>query len=316
MKPYIIAEIGSNFSSKTDCMTSISLAKACGADAVKFQLYTHKALYGFEGKLAGELPVEWLPKLKEKADAVGIDFMCSAFSPELLDVVDPLVKSHKVASAECCHTEMLEKLRKITKPVFLSVGAQTLPDIEKSLEILGDETPVTIMYCEASYPAKRIDLSKIQILRNEFKRPMGFSDHSLDLFTIPWAACHVFGAIVLEKHVNFCGVLSPDSPHSLTTAEFKDMVSTIRYRKSQEFVPTVDEQAMITTHKRRLIVTKDVEQGEELLIGTHECANFGIYRSLKPETRAASPFRVDDYNGRKAKRDLKAGDGLWVDDVE
>ena len=110
-KPSTIAEVGSNWSTFDDCMRSISLAKACGADAVKFQAYSHEALYGKAAgnydagngmgysiaELKGTLPLEWLPKLKDKAHAFNIEFMCSAFSPELLDAVNPHVNIHKLA---------------------------------------------------------------------------------------------------------------------------------------------------------------------------------------------------------------------------
>src|SRR3990167_1071022 len=108
-KTFIIAEIGSNWTSFEEAKDSISFAKQAGADAVKFQAFRVEALYGFYDSQYGEhramggngeLPLEWLPKLKEKADACGIEFMCSAFSPELYDVVNPYVLVHKIASSE------------------------------------------------------------------------------------------------------------------------------------------------------------------------------------------------------------------------
>src|SRR5688572_30128176 len=123
-KPYFIAEVGSNWGSLDDCFKSIQLASAAGADAVKFQLFDQHALYGVDRDVAlsGVLDPEWLPKLKQKANSVGIDFMCSAFSPELVDAVDPYVHAHKVASCEMTHVRILEKLRHIGKPVILSTG--------------------------------------------------------------------------------------------------------------------------------------------------------------------------------------------------
>ncbi len=69
---FIIAEVGSNWNNLEDCLESIQCAKVCGADAVKFQAYTGEALYGTPQVVSNQLPLEWLPKLKEKADAAGI----------------------------------------------------------------------------------------------------------------------------------------------------------------------------------------------------------------------------------------------------
>lgn len=328
----IVAEVGSNFHTLEDCLTSISMAKNCGADVVKFQAYNEKALYGFKPERVNSifaalnsdlarmkrflesephaLPLEWLPKLKEKADACGIEFMCSAFSPELIDAVNPFVNRHKVASAECTHLRMLEKLRDIGKPVLLSTGAHGYEDIEQALKVL-DKTPVTLLYCEASYPAKRIIPAYIFEMRGRFNVPVGFSDHSSDLFCIPAIAISN-GATVIEKHVNFVGADGPDAAHSITGDEFKEYVDVVtRGIRKGSFGPTVDEKTMVLRHNRRLILTKDVAAGETL----QEGANFGIYRSLKDDTRAASPFMAPKFQGKIAKRDLKAGDGLWIEDV-
>ena len=45
-KPFVIAEIGSNFDqSLAKAKKLINIAKKCGADAVKFQLFSGKILY-------------------------------------------------------------------------------------------------------------------------------------------------------------------------------------------------------------------------------------------------------------------------------
>jgi sialic acid synthase SpsE len=194
--PFIIAEVGSNWLTLEDCLTSISQAKLCGADAVKFQAYNPQALYGapLDGswtfapiRLDGQLPLEWLPKLAEKAKAVGIEFMCSAFSPELVDAVDPYVNIHKVASAEMTHVRILEKLRQIGKPVILSAGASGVEDIRAALSTLGP-IPVVLMYCVAAYPAREVNLGSIQLLKTQFDRPVGYSDHSVDVGEVPFSA--------------------------------------------------------------------------------------------------------------------------------
>lgn len=309
-KPFIIAEVGSNYKSLDDCKRSISLAKACGADAVKFQAYDHKALYGLDGEIKGSLPLKWLPALADKSNACDIEFMCSAFSPELLDAVDPYVRIHKLASSEMCHVRMLEKLRNYNKPTFISTGAQTLTDIQRVVDFM-DGFPVVLLYCVAAYPARMIDLREIAFMENFFKLPIGYSCHSTDVLEIPNSAVEA-GAVVIEKHVNFAGVESPDSPHSLSTEEFKAMVERIRCtRQLESVISTSEQKSMILRHKRRLIATCDIEVGQELSEGV----NFGIYRSLKDDARAEHPFKAQKVQGMKAKKRINAGDGISVEDL-
>lgn len=329
--PFIIAEVGSNWRTLEDCLLSISMAKACGADAVKFQLFNPVALYGdippvweMPIKVQGEgpyMPHDWLPKLKAKADACGIEFMCSAFSPELIDVVNPYVNIHKVASAEMTHVRILEAVRETKKPVILSTGASAEADIEQALKYL-QGSPMVLMYCVAAYPAKRIELEKMLALK-KFGMPVGYSDHSIDVQTIPCLAA-ILGACVIEKHVNFSGVDGPDAPHALSTDDFKQMVTMLKFTHGQipnppacppcdhvPIVPGPEEKAMVLRHNRRLIATRDVAPGATF----REGENFGIYRSLKDDAHAFSPFMIDEVNGRSAKRAIKAGDGIGPGDI-
>lgn len=304
-KIYIIAEVGSNFHTLQDCVTSIRLAKECGADAVKFQLYTHKALYGFDGPpMKGELPPEWLPRMSEVCAQESIDFIVTAFSPELIDVIDPYVKYHKVASAEMLHVRMLEKLNKIGKPVFLSTGAHTIGEAKHALSFLQD-VPVTAFYCTASYPAKYTNTAEIGYMMDELKVPVGFSDHTTDIYEAPHNAM-MCGASVLEKHVNFVNAVSPDSKHSLNTEEFRDMVEYLRTRTMYE-APTPDEDEMVSTHNRRLIAIKDIKKGDKFIEGV----NFGIFRAKKP-TESFSPSLIDSIVGLTSGEDVKAGEGISV----
>lgn len=313
-KPFVIAEVGSNWNTFEHAKDSISLAKACGADAVKFQAYTAEALWGngthLEGAAKGTIDLEWLPKLAEKAKACNIEFMCSAFSPELLDAVNPFVNIHKLASSEMCHIEMLDRLKSYKKPVIVSTGAQTAIDIMNVINYL-EPLPLVMLYCEASYPAKYVDLDVFHKLKQNFlAHEWGYSDHTLDVIETPRAFCRA-GAVVIEKHVNFAGVTSPDSPHSLSTDEFKTFVKACRDLLPCEIGPTKAEVPMLLRHKRRVIATSPIKAGDTLTLGK----NMGIYRSLKDDVFGAHPFAVGMMNGKQVKRDIEIGDGIAPKDV-
>jgi N-acetylneuraminate synthase len=232
-KPYIIAEIGSNIFKDPDDRSpgltngyrQIELAKEHGADAVKFQMFSAEELYGPECRGMGftykvdryALPREWVPHLKEKCDEVGIDFMCSAFSVDGYEYLDPYVKMHKVASPEAGHPWIRNYLMgSSNKPVIWSDGCAI------------HEWPGAIrMACVSKYPADPGDY-------NPHPKPgeqvWGLSDHT-NTFTLV-ATARRNGATYFERHVDFLWddrmSMTPDSPVSFSASNFAVWVSAIR----------------------------------------------------------------------------------------
>ena len=87
MKTYIIAEIASNHDTILyRAKDLIYRAKEAGADAVKFQLFRADSLAKHRSAetywstyKANEMPDSWLPILKNFADDLGVDFLCTAY---------------------------------------------------------------------------------------------------------------------------------------------------------------------------------------------------------------------------------------------
>lgn len=248
---FIIAEVGSNWESLEDCIASIIAAKLAGADAVKFQLYTHKELYGYDGEIAGELPREWVEKLYSKCEEVGIEFMCTAFSAEGYDFIDPFVKRHKIASAETTDISIRNRVWELDKPILVSSGGSSLEemvDIVKKLE----GRDVSVLYCVSSYPAKNIDFRAINRLARRFHK-VGYSCHS-DEWLPTALACRDFDHLeVLEKHFKIRDMNTPDNGHSILPSDFSKMVATIKNGYPLQ-MPHPTETDFIKYTKRRYIV--------------------------------------------------------------
>ncbi len=310
-KPFIIAEVGSNFHSFDEAKDAVSLAKAVGADAVKFQMFNRREMHGFGEPTNGKaIEPDWLPRLYAKARACEISFMCTAFSVEGYALVNPFVEYHKVASCEANHVRILQALKAMGKPVLLSTGALTVSEIRAAADALRG-IPSVLLYCEAAYPARQTDLRKIPQMQTLFKREIGFSDHTTDYLEMPTRAAE-FGAVVIEKHFNPHELTdTPDAPHSINCDEFMSMVKRIRGELPVTLGPVKSEEPIILQHKRRCIAVRDIKAGETLRYGD----NFGFYRSLKIDVRGLSPWFADSLEGELAAKDIAQGDGLSIEDV-
>ena len=331
-KPFIVCEIGSNWTSLSDARYSIRMAKAAGADAVKFQLFDGESLFGFPSidvdKIphmfspeavhkveAHRLPAIWLPELKAEADRNGIEFMCTAFSPELVAVVDPYVSVHKIASSCLSYPQLLEAVAKTGKPVLLSTGASAKGDIAFALKVLEEAKSgeVVLLYCNAAYPSTRHNLFLMDELK-QFGRKVGLSDHSLDAIYAPLSAVKHFGAVVIEKHFTAIEAKTPDSGHSLNVDGFKCMVDYIRGKRDGGLNPTSEEKDMFLRHNVRLIATKDIKPGDIMEYGK----NYGTFRSLEDDNKGLSGFAWNhpDLIGRPATKALACGKGVSLDVVK
>ena len=310
-EPYIIAEIGSNFTNIKDCIEAIKASRRVEADCVKFQIFEFKSLYGLQPDMIpswynkkAELKLDWLPQLKETANDVGIDLMFSCFSPDMPRYIDPYVSAHKIASSEITNLDLLEEVASLGKPIFLSTGGATERDINSALSIL-EGCKIIINYCVAAYPAHNINLYKLDIIK-ELGHHVGFSDHTKDSTYLPLSAVKNHSAVAIEKHFNPCNVVSADAGHSLNEGEFANMVAYLKGRKEANIGPTAEELDMIYRAQKRLVATAKIKKGQVLSYGD----NFGPYRSLTPDRDGITPFCKDMFDGKTAKRDIMPGKGI------
>ena len=242
---FIICEVGSNWSTIDDCVKSIELAALAGADAVKFQHFTTSELYGQPvGSNPHYLPEKWFPRLKEACGLSGVEFMCSAFSPEGYGRVDPFVNAHKVASCEAIAPPIVDAALACGKPTFISVGAMEEGEIREMME-RHRLSQIMPMFCVGSYPAVDTPWHLF------FGMPCCISDHSLEVYPPVSPGC-----FAIEKHVNLVGASGPDAPHSLNFEHFKAMCGYLR-GKETDWHPHPD----ILKHRRRLVTLPDGTQG-------------------------------------------------------
>ncbi len=247
---YVIAEAGANHNRDLGVARElIDVAAEAGADAVKFQTYSGKALYsskapGFEylapigAKSPSELleeislPREWQGDLRDHAASRGIAFFSTPFDVEAVAELDELdVPAMKISSFEIVDPELIGAAARTGRPLLISTGMATLGEVEDALRdaVAAGAGAAGLMQCTSVYPAppERANLRAMATMRAAFGVPVGLSDHTTGI-AVPIAAA-ALGASFVEKHYTLDRTMEgPDHPFALEPEELKAMVTGIR----------------------------------------------------------------------------------------
>ena len=332
---YLIAEISANHNHDYDkTVRLIDAAHAAGADAVKLQTYTADTLtidcdqphfkiqQGtiWDGQTLHQLyadaamPWDWQPKLKQHADAIGIDLFSSPFDQTAVDFLQSLdVPAYKIASFEIVDTGLLAAVARTGKPVIVSTGMATLEEIQLAVETLKRNgcTQVCLLKCTSAYPAapESMNLATITALQQQFNIPIGLSDHTL---------CHTaavtsvaLGACVIEKHITARrSDGGPDSSFSLEPDEFADLVRRVRTAEAAigrvHFGPNEND-ANNVAFRRSLFAVADIKIGESFTPQN--------VRSIRPGNGLA-PKHLSKILTATAAKPISRGTPLSWDDID
>jgi N-acetylneuraminate synthase len=213
-----IAEASSNHAQDlVRALAFVDAAADCGCDAVKFQLFRLNELFAPEilarsakhrARAAWELPVAHLEPLAKRAAEHGIQFSCTPFYLEAVKELEPYVAFYKIASYELLWGGLLEACARTGKPVIVSTGMATMPEILSAVATLKRAgcRDVTALHCVSAYPAppEEANLSAIAAIRQAAHVPVGWSDHTRNPAVIE-RAVHRWGASTVEFHLDLDG---------------------------------------------------------------------------------------------------------------
>lgn len=310
--PFIIADIGSNHRGSLEiAIRQIEASAGCGVSAAKFQLFSEVELYGF-GESTSMLPLAWLPDLRRACDENKIEFMCTAFSPAGVEAIDPYVRTHKVASSDLKYLQLLEAIKDTGKEWIISTGGAHLDEIKT---VCAMYNPTAVLECVAAYPARAEDHCLSWLKQIGPKRAFGLSDHSMN----PQLSALMvgLGATVFEYHFDALALddrspTTPDSPVSLRPGQLLNVCQSLKmWVHMLHEPPKVGgrqcELDMLLKWRRRLIATRDINEGEKLIYGD----NFGSYRSKEADTKALGPEFWQIMDGTLSKRAVKQGGAIY-----
>ena len=327
---YIIAEAGLNHNGSVETAKQlIDLAVEAGADAVKFQKRTVNKL---AVKATLDAPDDRFPEfgktyrevrehlefnmnqyqiIKKYTEDRDLDFLCTAFDPEAADFLEKLgISIYKLASHSATNIELLEHLAKTGKQSIMSTGMAELEEINTAVKIFEKyKTPLILLHCVSSYPTPidECNLNMINVLKEKFNLPVGYSGHELGY--LPTLTAVSMGAIAIERHYTLDNEMTGfDHKMSLNPKDFIAMVKDIRSieKIKGNGEKRVSETEWITRHKYHV----SMASSQDISLGSELTADMVTYRN--PGT-GIPPKDAHKVIGKKAVQDISADELLSLE---
>ncbi|WP_299007659.1 N-acetylneuraminate synthase family protein [uncultured Shewanella sp.] len=325
LSPYIIAEIGVNHEGDMKLAKKlIEQAAEGGAHAAKFQSYKAGLIasknspaywdknkeptdsqYKLFQKYDSFGPKEYI-ELAEHCKKIGIDFMSTPFDLDAVDFLAPLMPAFKIASADITNIPLIRKCASMGKPLIMSTGAATLPEIEFALMTAkaAGASDICLLHCVLNYPTpeENAQLGYIKTLSKVFPDVIiGYSDHVAPDETISaLEASMLLGACVLEKHFTHDKSLpGNDHYHSMNK---EDLALFVQKAKKYKTMIASNDKEIEKESSARLHARRSIVAAKDLSIGTVITENDLI---AKRPAHGISPIHWDDIVGMKVVVDIK-----------
>jgi N,N'-diacetyllegionaminate synthase len=287
---FIVAEIGVNHDGSLRLAKElVELAAACGADAIKLQIFTAANLLHASSQFAEYQqsqvsdtdPAAMLRRYElaplEIAELValirkrGLIPLATPFSPADVAIIKELnLPAIKIASPDLVNRPLLAAVARLGAPVILSTGAATMGEVAATVNWLNKwQRQFALLHCISSYPTPVDDTNLCWIgeLAARFQVPIGFSDHSTDVMAGALAVAS--GACIIEKHFTYDRrAAGPDHSASADPEQFAQYVKLIRRAQVMRGSPGKHvlqiEADVRRVSRQSLVVSRDLSAGEVL----------------------------------------------------
>ena len=333
-KPYMIAEMGVNFydTAKALGISALDAAKMyidkaaeAGVDCAKFQSYKASTIVSKNSPAYWDTtkePTKTQYELFQKHDGFGekeykilcdythekgMDFTSTPFDYASADYLYDMVDFYKISSSDLSNLPFVKYIGMKGKPVYISVGAAYLSEVDTAVRILKEAgcKDIVLLHCVLSYPTSpnNANLRVIETLKKVFTDVrVGFSDHvAPDESMMTLATAYLLGAEVIKKHFTLDKSLpGNDHYHAGDPEDFKKAISNFRWigivLGSGEKTVLECEQIPRREARRSLVLTRDMKKGE--IISENDLM------PKRPGT-GISPEYSNIVIGRRISRDLE-----------
>ena len=336
---YFIADLAANHDGDIDrAKKLISLAKASGADAVKFQHFQANSFISAAGfdSLDGRkshqdtwkksvykvyedasIPLTWTEELITYCSEIDITFFSSPYGLDMVKHLSQHVPAWKIGSGDINFHAQLEKVARTQKPVMLATGASTLEEVIESVELLKKHTDkIVLMQCNTNYTAgeenfDHINLNVLNTYGTLFPDViLGLSDHTLGHETVLGSIA--LGARVIEKHFTDDNTrIGPDHAFSMNPDTWSQMVRSSRILERSLGSPIKkvceNEKETVILQRRALYATEDIPAGTYL--------KNSMFEPKRPSLGGC--VNINSFLGeRKTRKPIKSGSCLREDHLE
>jgi N-acetylneuraminate synthase len=280
----VVAELSCNHQGTLERAHELVHAAAlAGAHAIKLQTWTSdtmvldRAVVLESGPWAGHnlsqlyaeahTPWEWHRPLFEAARAHGMEAFSSVFDLDALELLEGLeCPRYKIASFELVDIPLIRAVAKTGKPIILSTGMATRPEVQDAVEAArdGGARDITLLQCTSAYPATGAD-ANLRTMRDFLSLgcQIGLSDHTPGIGVALVAAA--WGATMIEKHFTLSRAAGGlDAAFSLEPDELAALVreipNVVNCLGKMEYGPKPSEIAQRDL-RRSLYFAKDMRAG-------------------------------------------------------
>jgi N,N'-diacetyllegionaminate synthase len=247
-----IGEVGVNHNNDEKILFQlIDEGVAAGLDIIKFQRFKSEDEIAISApsaqyqKDAGvgdsqlemakklELSDELLKRAFDYCKKLKVGFLCTAFDHGSVDFVADVLgcTSVKVPSPEVSNRPLIEHMARKFESLLVSTGASDLAECGRVIDWIRGvgNKEIALMHCTSQYPAplSQANLRAINTMRDAFKLPVGYSDHTEGI--VAGIVATTYGASMIEKHYTLDKNLpGPDHKASADIPELKSLVHALK----------------------------------------------------------------------------------------
>jgi sialic acid synthase SpsE len=246
--------------------------------------------------------------------------MASAFDLDTFAAILPSLDAVKIASGDLNFDALLVAAARSGKPVVLSTGMATLPEVQHAVETfraaLPADVPVeerlALLHCVSLYPTRpeQANLLGMETLRRHFELITGYSDHVLGIDVAAMALG--LGAQLIEKHFTLDKRTSAFRDHALAAdpADLRRLAALVHATRDILGDGAKDERIAdresARAVRRSAVAAHDLEEGAVI-----RAADITFVRPGD----GVPPPRAGELIGRRLRRALRRHEQIKLEDV-